>query len=308
VAAASKEWADNKVIIYALGIGDKVHQNGLELIAGNRSRAFQAANFQKLGETTKSMLKQACKTIVESKPSPKPSIAEKEYQELKTKCDQMKIDFEIREKEFQQKEAQFKNKTRIFHQKETEYKREIQELRNEVKALEHNITNLLSNSSGHEVSILSKYVFVHGRRSWNASQAYCRRMGGNLAVITTVEEQKNLMRIMKDKYSWDQAFWVGAQKGEYEVGEWKWVTGETISLRSPFIWAQQNGVYQDGCLVLHPLGFARKDIKHGGFHGQGCCDDKHPFICETTILDPICINVNEKYWDWAWNWKNNYGM
>ena len=51
--------------------------------------------------------------------------------------------------------------------------------------------------------------------------------------------------------------------------EWKWPTGETMSLESPFIWAQENGVYQDGCLVLHPLGFARKDVKHGGFRGQG---------------------------------------
>ena len=68
------------------------------------------------------------------------------------------------------------------------------------------------------MSILSKYIFVHDRRSWNASQAYCQLKGGNLAVITTVEEQKNLMRIIKEKYSWDQAFWVGAKKGEYEVG------------------------------------------------------------------------------------------
>lgn len=304
VAAASKKWADNKVIIFALGIGKNVDQDGLELIAGDSSRAFRAANFQQIGETTKSMLKQVCKTIEEIKP--KCDRTEEEYQELKTKCDQMKIDFEIRVKEFQQKEAQFKNETRIFHQKETKYKREIQELKNEVQALEHNITNLLSNSSEHEVSILSKYIFVHDRRSWNASQAYCQRVGGNLAVITTVEEQKNLMRIIKEKYSWDQAFWVGAKKGEYKVGEWKWLTGETMSLESPFIWAQENGVYQDGCLVLHPLGFARKDVKHGGFRGQGCCDDKHAFICETTIVDPICIN--EKYWNWALKWKNNYGM
>ena len=63
VAAASKKWADNKVIIFALGIGKNVDQDGLELIAGDSSRAFRAANFQQIGETTKSMLKQVCKTI-----------------------------------------------------------------------------------------------------------------------------------------------------------------------------------------------------------------------------------------------------
>ena len=73
-------------------------------------------------------------------------------------------------------------------------------------------------ASEHTVGILSQYTFVHSRRSWNASQAYCQRMGGNLAVITTLEEERNLMRIIKEKYSWDQAFWIGAKKGEYEVG------------------------------------------------------------------------------------------
>jgi len=190
--------------------------------------------------------------------------------------------------------------------REKQYQREIQELNDKVNGLEQNITNLLSNGSEHTVGILSKYTFVHSRRSWNASQAYCQWMGGNLAVITTLEEERNLMRIIKEKYSWDQAFWIGAKKGEYEVGEWTWLTGETMSLETPFVWAQENGVYQDGCLVLHPKGFMRKDVKHGGFRGQGCCDDKHAFICETTTVDPICIN--EKYWDWALEWRRNYSF
>ena len=79
-------------------------------------------------------------------------------------------------------------------------------------------TPLLRFAPEHTVGILSKYTFVHSRRSWNASQAYCQRMGGNLAVITTLEEERNLMRIIKEKYSWDQTFWIGAKKGEYEVG------------------------------------------------------------------------------------------
>jgi len=189
VAAASKKWADNKVIIFALGIGKNVDQDGLELIAGDSSRAFRAANFQQIGETTKSMLKQVCKTVEEIKP--KCNRTEEEYQELKTKCDQMKIDFEIRVKEFQQKEAQFKNETRILHQKETKYKREIQELKNEVQALEHNITNLLSNSSEHEVSILSKYIFEILERISSVLSTEGRQFGGDHDRRRTEEPHEN---------------------------------------------------------------------------------------------------------------------
>lgn len=300
---ATQAWADNNTPVFAVGIGSGIEEPGLLLITGNEpSRVMQVDDFSKIAGITEDLLKTVCKAIEEKKRK----AIEKAYDDLKTKCDQMKIEFDIKEKELIKKEENLNNQTRIYHQKEQQYKREIQELEDRVNDLEQNITNLLSNGSEHTVGVLSKYTFVHSRRSWNASQAYCQQMGGNLAVITTLEEERNLMRIIKEKYSWDQAFWIGAKKGEYEVGEWTWLTGETMSLEGPFVWAQENGVYQDGCLVLHPKGFMRKDVKHGGFRGQGCCDDKHAFICETTTVDPICIN--EKYWDWALWWKNIFSF
>jgi len=304
VPAASQEWADNDTPVFAVGIKSGISEASLIAITGltNNSRVLQVDDFDQLAGITTKLLKEVCITIEKKKCK----VRIEEYEKLKAECDKMKIDFQIKEKEFKKKEEYFENQTRIYIQKEQEYKREIQELQDEVDGLEQNITNLLSNGSEHTVGILSKYTFVHSRRSWNASQAYCQRMGGNLAVITTLEEERNLMRIIKEKYSWDQAFWIGAKKGEYEVGDWTWLTGETVSLEDPFVWAQENGVYQDGCLVLHPKGFMRKDVKHGGFRGQGCCDDKHAFICETTTVDPICIN--EKYWDWALWWRRQYSF
>ena len=60
VPAASKAWANDEVSVFAIGIGDKISQEGLRIIAGADERAFQIANYAALGKLASSLLKEVC--------------------------------------------------------------------------------------------------------------------------------------------------------------------------------------------------------------------------------------------------------
>ena len=60
VPAASKAWANDKVTVFAIGIGDQISLEGLKAIAGADERAFQVANYEALGKLASSLLKEVC--------------------------------------------------------------------------------------------------------------------------------------------------------------------------------------------------------------------------------------------------------
>ena len=65
VPAASKLWADEGITVFAVGIGNKISNDGLKAIAGADDRAMEVSDFAAIGEVAKTLLKKVCKTLGE---------------------------------------------------------------------------------------------------------------------------------------------------------------------------------------------------------------------------------------------------
>jgi hypothetical protein len=74
---------------------------------------------------------------------------------------------------------------------------------------------------GHYYSI---YTF-NGDYDWNSAKTFCEKLGGHLATITSVEENKAVLDLLLKA---NKDAWIGATD-KNEEGNWKWVNGEPFS-------------------------------------------------------------------------------
>ena len=65
------------------------------------------------------------------------------------------------------------------------------------------------------------YQIFESGLEWADAQAYCKNLGGHLAVITSAEEQAAIEALLSDGTK--NSYWIGA---EYVNGNWVWVTYE----------------------------------------------------------------------------------
>ena len=70
------------------------------------------------------------------------------------------------------------------------------------------------------------YICVTEKLTWHEAKAYCERLGGHLATITSKEENDFCSQLWKD-LGYDKC-WLGATD-EVREGTWVWVTGEEWS-------------------------------------------------------------------------------
>ena len=80
--------------------------------------------------------------------------------------------------------------------------------------------------------------------TWDSAQAYCMSLGGNLATITTQEEQEAVFSYI-DKFDIDKDVWIGITDVN-EEGNWSsWITGESMNYENWGSGEPDNGGEQD---------------------------------------------------------------
>ncbi|GEM_PF-4872760 len=71
------------------------------------------------------------------------------------------------------------------------------------------------------------YQLMETGLTWKQAKAACEEVGGHLATVGSIEEQKALNQLM-DEYGDRISYWIGGTDAETE-GEWKWITDEPFS-------------------------------------------------------------------------------
>lgn len=69
------------------------------------------------------------------------------------------------------------------------------------------------------------YQRFDNSRGWHAAKAYCEKLGGYLAVITSKAEQDFIWTQFGKTNTQTEGFWLGASD-EAKEGVWRWVSGE----------------------------------------------------------------------------------
>ena len=106
-------------------------------------------------------------------------------------------------------------------------------------------------------------------------------MKSDLAKITTVEEQMNLMEYLKKTFPEQQSYWVGAKKFRDDAA-WKWASGESIIKEDGFVWVHSTLARWSkvNCLALHPgVGPSYQEPGEQGYCPHGCTT-KYAYVCE----------------------------
>ncbi len=80
--------------------------------------------------------------------------------------------------------------------------------------------------------------------TWDSAQTYCMSLGGDLATITTQEEQEAVFSYI-DKFDIDKDVWIGITDVN-EEGNWSsWITGESVNYENWGSGEPDNGGEQD---------------------------------------------------------------
>ncbi|NXC48108.1 CL17A protein, partial [Penelope pileata] len=110
------------------------------------------------------------------------------------------------------------------------------------------------------------YFFSTEKKSWVDARASCVRLGGQLAVIDSEEENKFLANNIMET----RVFWLGLSDMHKE-GDWQWLDGQPLSL--PF-WrsGEPNNVGEHGedCATMSA----------SGLWNDATCSNAEPWICE----------------------------
>ncbi|OCT65191.1 C-type lectin domain family 10 member A [Xenopus laevis] len=93
---------------------------------------------------------------------------------------------------------------------------------------------------------MSCYLLSSDPQSWEESSLWCRKEGGHLVVISSIEEQNSLQDLV------NETVWIGLSDREVE-GEWRWEDGSPFG-SGPRFWApgRPNNSGDDDCITLLP--------------------------------------------------------
>ena len=122
--------------------------------------------------------------------------------------------------------------------------------------------------------VVNTYLVFDMGMSWADAKAYCERLGGHLAVITSEEEQnavKNAIQISSSEKSY---FWLGGKRND--DGVFEWVTGEPMAYTNWSAGEPNNTDNNEPCIMSYKGG-AWNDTNE--LSNTGVISDMG-FICE----------------------------
>jgi len=78
------------------------------------------------------------------------------------------------------------------------------------------------------------YSATTEKKTWDQARATCQKIGGDLAQIRTVYDQKAMAKFLTDTFtvrSWETSteWWIGAVRERSSKRKWRWVDGDKVS-------------------------------------------------------------------------------
>ncbi|GAA6093471.1 macrophage mannose receptor 1-like [Tachysurus ichikawai] len=128
---------------------------------------------------------------------------------------------------------------------------------------------------GTAVSLIREYVYFPQLMSWNAAQSYCRQQYGDLATITTEEENQRAVSIWQYYVSW-----IGLTR----TGTWQWSDGEELNFTKWYTGQPDYKPPGKSCAALNSQGWRNYD-----------CDNNFAFICSRSFT----LVKEKKTWEEA---------
>ncbi|XP_067268218.1 CD209 antigen-like protein C [Chanodichthys erythropterus] len=119
------------------------------------------------------------------------------------------------------------------------------------------------------------YISSFGR-TWSDSQSYCKRNGGNLAIILTAEEQTFIWDLLPRGY-WN-AFWFGISDEKVE-DDWHWVDGTKL-VGGFWEYGEPNNHRNEDCGYMIKTDVLSRVAIRSWYDAP--CHMSLPFICEKT--------------------------
>jgi len=140
------------------------------------------------------------------------------------------------------------------------------------------------------------YYAVKEKKTWDQARATCQELGGDLAQIRTVEDQKHVAKFLNDHFSvgsWGSTtgsgneWWIGASRDSSNKKRWRWVDGDKVSKDIGYKWDKPNlRDTNEKCLSIHrnPVLVESEVVLP---FGAGKCQDAWEFVCEKYELFPV---------------------
>jgi len=148
----------------------------------------------------------------------------------------------------------------------------------------------LSNSKGNglRMPMAKAYYAVNEKKTWDQARATCQELGGDLAQIRTVEDQKHvqtfLLSVGRSVGAWGSAYnaapawWIGATRWRHFKNPkrmWRWVDGDKVSKDIAYVWDKKGQDTDEHCLSIHRV----PKWPEAGFSSGRCHEDRE-FVCE----------------------------
>ncbi|XP_047671161.1 macrophage mannose receptor 1-like [Tachysurus fulvidraco] len=132
---------------------------------------------------------------------------------------------------------------------------------------------------GTSVSLTREYFFVSQQMTWTKAQDYCIQHFGNLATITSEEENNKALLVTGENLPWN-----GLIRTAPHVKNWTWADGDTSNFTKWSFGEPNDGNAGENCVVMDQNGW--RDTS---------CNGEFPSVCSRSF-----IFVNEKKtWEMA---------
>ncbi len=126
--------------------------------------------------------------------------------------------------------------------------------------------------------------------TWYEAKAYCEKLGGHLAIITSENEQVFIESLVKNSNR--KVFWLGGSD-EFVEGTWKWVDGSNF-VYSNWSSGEPNNEYNEDFLVIYNSNSGRGSLgKWNDINNEGSiwkASSNKGFICEWDNVSNINFN------------------
>jgi len=132
------------------------------------------------------------------------------------------------------------------------------------------------------------YYAVKEKKTWDQARATCQELGGDLAQIRTVKDQKDLAKFLVDNFSVTSnsgnRLWIGATRWRLFGGPktmWRWADGDKVSKDIAYKWADKANLRKKNgkCLCIHRNPVLVESEVVWPF-SAGKCHVAREFVCE----------------------------
>ncbi|XP_053483852.1 macrophage mannose receptor 1-like [Ictalurus furcatus] len=118
---------------------------------------------------------------------------------------------------------------------------------------------------GMAVSLVIEYSFVAQSMDWTTAQNYCRQHYGDLAIITTEEENQRAVKVIGQNSVYA---WIGLYRIAPHVNAWKWSNGKEVNFTKWNHGEPDDQGSGEDCAVMNSNGWY--DISCGGNFASIC--------------------------------------